>query len=299
MATPAFKSAMGDGSDIWGGPPKLGLAYSAGVPAFVHKHSATIDYLEVPYELLRHNPAVIRDVGELKPLVLHCASLSIAGSVRATSDTLDQVVHWIEVTRTPWLGEHLSFISADRPAAGLFDAYAPGEPYNIGYTVSPPMNEDTVTEVCRAVEFYQQRIHVPMLLENPPIYFRIPGSTIGQVEFIRKVCAESAAHLLLDLTHFYITSRTVGFDPLFEVLSLPLERIVELHISGVDFQDGVHWDHHASRAPDAVLELLAIVLPRTDARAITLEYNWVTLPEEVLVDEIRRVRNVVASVPLR
>jgi uncharacterized protein (UPF0276 family) len=279
------------------GVPSLGIAYSRYTPSFVERHPDAIDYVEVPYELLRHNPAAAATI-RTKPIVLHCASLSMAGSVPAHQAVVDDVQSWIERTRTPWLGEHLSFITAERLDDGGFaDEYAPGEPWNIGYTVGPPLNEESVGFVLTSLTRAEAAFTVPVLLENPPVYFRMPGSTMSQAEFITEICARSDALVLLDLAHFCITAHTVGYDPLNEVMRLPLERVTEVHISGIDADDHGHWDNHASRAPQIEFDLLGIVLEHAPVRGITLEYNWSSrFPPTVLLEELSRARTVVAAV---
>jgi uncharacterized protein (UPF0276 family) len=278
-----------------GSEPAIGIAYSGSTPRFLAEHGEAIDYVEVPFELLRHDSSV-SEVRAVKPIVLHCASLSVAGSVPPTEQTIEAVSGWIERTQTEWLGEHLSFITASREAAGpIADEYAPGEPYNIGYTVCPPMNGATVDRVLSSIALAEERFPVPMILENPPVYFPVPGSTMTQVEFVSEICARSPVGLLLDLAHFYITSQTMGFDPCGVLESYPLERVVEVHLSGVETEGGGHWDNHAKRAPDIEFEMLGIALARSDARAVTLEYNWSSrFPASVLLEEIDRTR---AAVP--
>lgn len=273
------------------GPPAIGIAYSGYTPDFLRRHGAAVDYVEVPFELFRHNPAVVA-IGEVKPIVLHCASLSIAGALPPSEETVAAIAGWISDTGTPWLGEHLSFITAEREGAGaVADEYAPGEPYNIGYTVCPSMNEATVERVLRSIRFARDRFPVPMLLENPPVYFPIPGSTMTQIEFVAEICEREETGLLLDLAHFFITSQTMGFDPLQAIADYPLERVVEVHLSGVEDEAGGHWDNHARRAPEIEFELLSAVLERARVRGITLEYNWsARFPPAVLLDEIARAR---------
>jgi len=274
----------------------VGVAYGAYVPRFLERHPEAVDYVEIPYEQLRHDGSVA-GIARFKPIVLHCASMSMAGSVRPPETTVEGISSWVAKTQTPWLGEHLSFITADRGAAGpVAEEYAPGEPFNIGYTVSPPMNEMTVDLVLGSIAQCEERFGVPLLLENPPLYFRCPGTTMTQAEFLVEICNKSNVRLLLDLTHFYISSRTDCFDPYVEVLKLPLERVVEAHVSGVDYQAGLHWDNHATRAPAAVLDLLAVVAARSPLRAVTLEYNWsARFPEQVLRDELSRAREALAK----
>lgn len=283
-------------NETFEGPgPAIGIAYSGYTSTFLRHHPDAIDYVEVPFELLEHDPAAI-EVRAVKPIVLHCASLSIAGSVPPPPETVAAIRRWVAETETPWLGEHLSFITADRQIAGPgADEYAPGEPYNIGYTVHPPMNDEAVETVLESIERFQTSFDVPLLLENPPLYFPVPGSRMGQIEFVGQIAERAPAlGLLLDLTHFLITSRNVGFDPIEMIASYPLERVVEIHVSGVDEQQGTHWDNHASQAPDVVFAMLAKVLPRAPARAITLEYNWSSrFPAEMLLSELARTREVI------
>ena len=276
--------------------PAIGIAYSEYTPDFVRGNPTAIDYVEVPFELLRHDPTVVA-IKELKPIVLHCASLSVAGAVPPSEATVGAISDWVEQTETPWLGEHLSFITAEREKAGpVADEYAPGEPYNIGYTVCPSMAEESIRWVLRSIDLAEDRFDVPMILENPPMYFPIPGSTMSQIEFVNEICARSGTGLLLDLAHFYITSQTVGFDPLTAILDYPLDRVVEVHLSGVDSEAGGHWDNHAARAPEIEFDLLSIVLDRAPVRGITLEYNWsARFPQGALLQEIARARERLAT----
>ncbi|HSF98027.1 MAG TPA: DUF692 family protein [Ornithinibacter sp.] len=273
--------------------PRLGLAYSKQTPLLIEEHPDLVDYVEIPYELLRFSPGVA-EVCASKPVVLHCASLSVAGSVQPPPGVLDDVVDWLDRTQSPWLGEHLSFITAHRDERDLTDAYAPGEPWNIGYTVSPQLTEQSLQRVIDAVGEIQAMLPVPLILENPPIYFTMPGSTMSQLEFIDELCRRCDVGLLLDLAHFYITARTLGREPLRDLEAFPLARVIEVHVSGVDEQQGGYWDNHAARAPQAELDLLARVVEQARVQAVTLEYNWSSsFARDALLGEVERVRSVV------
>jgi uncharacterized protein len=276
--------------------PAIGIAYSDYIPMFLNNHLDAVDYVEIPFELLRHKPSLI-EIQKLKPLILHCASLSIAGFVPPDEQTVQLVKYWTEKTKTPWLGEHLAFITAGREEVdALGNRLAIDRAYDVGYSVNPPANAAHLQQILHSVEEYEKRLGVPILLENSPTYFVPPGSTMTQSEFIREVCEHSNAQLLLDITHFYITSQTLGFDPLREILSLPLDRVLEVHISGVDMQHGIYWDDHTRRAPEIIYELLALVLAKSRLKAVTLEYNWsVRFPQDVLLQEIARAKEILST----
>src|SRR5215831_19650843 len=111
--------------------PRVGIANSAYTPMFLNQYPDAVDYIEVPFEQLCHDPSVLEKISHFKPSVLHCSSLSIAGSILPSEETVDAIHHWIEKTQTPWLGEHLSFIVAERKQACDFaEEHYPGEPYN-------------------------------------------------------------------------------------------------------------------------------------------------------------------------
>jgi uncharacterized protein (UPF0276 family) len=270
------------------GETRLGLAYGTGVPAFLAANPGIVDYLELPFEQLLHTPALAA-LQESVPFVLHCASLSIAGFLPPAAAMVNAIAREAERTQTPWIGEHLAFVSAD----GLTEYGDP--PTTLTYTVCPQLSEETVARVADNLAGLAPRMPVPLILENSPQYFPVPGSTMGMVDFIGAVTARCEVGLLLDLTHFLITAINTGVDPVAELDRMPLERVVEIHVSGLSTQAGVAWDDHAQPAPAQVFELLARALTRARPRAVTLEYNWSpTFPPAILKAHLSRTRDLLA-----
>lgn len=206
---------------------------------------------------------------------------------------------FIETTHTPWVGEHLAYVRADgvlrqhaEHMALVADDLDTSEPFNVGYTVSPQLSDPILNRVLERTLAWRQRFGLPVLLENGPVYFEIPGSTMSQFEFIRKLCARSNdVLLLLDLAHLAITCANLELNPRAALDSLPLDRVVEVHLSGVSRQSGVMWDDHSDAAPPLVFSLLDQLLSNAKPRAITLEYNWdQDFPADVLERDCTRVR---------
>jgi uncharacterized protein (UPF0276 family) len=272
------------------GRTAIGLASGPCVRGFVERHPGLIDYIEVPFELLRHDPTT-GSLGELAPIVLHCASMSVAGFVPPSEETLDAIAVQAERTGTPWIGEHLAFITADplERGAALHDATT------LTYTVCPQLSEEVLQRACRTLTDLQARFSVPLIVENSPQYFAIPGSTMSIVDFTSEVHRRCGVGMLLDLTHFKISSINMGFDPAAEIARLPLEHLVEVHVSGHDVQSGTAWDDHAGLADEETFELVERVLERARPRAVTFEYNWAPdVPDDVLVAHIERMRSLLA-----
>jgi hypothetical protein len=278
--------------DVLPGTTRIGLAYGPGIPEFIAANPGLVDYVELPFEQLRHDPRC-GSIQESIPVILHCASMSVAGFVPPTDAVLEAIGREAQRTHTPWIGEHLAFIKAD---ALDTDTGSPASPTALTYTVCPQLSEETIQRVADNLSALQPRFRAPLILENSPQYFAVPGSTLSMVDFIGEVFARCNVGLLLDLSHFVIAMLNTGADAAREIGRLPLERVVEIHLSGFNVQSGLAWDDHATPAPAPVFELLERVLERACPQALTLEYNWSpSFPQAVLQTHIQRVRDLLGQ----
>src|SRR5581483_87559 len=140
----------------------LGFAHGPGTLSFIERNPGVADYVELPFELLRHDPAA-RSIRDRTPVILHCASMSIAGFVRPAEGTLDEIAVRAEELGTPWIGEHLAFMSADPPPE-VRETAALHEPITLTYTVCPQLSEEVVDLVCRNLEQLQSRFSMPLVV---------------------------------------------------------------------------------------------------------------------------------------
>ncbi|CAN5263476.1 DUF692 family protein [soil metagenome] len=283
----------------------VGVAISDGLRDILEIDPYLIDYVEVPFERLLHSPEILTDLA--LPVVLHCASLSVAGNLPPDPLLVAKLQQWIARSRTPWVGEHLAFVSMAGQSTGPAEhpEFAPpvdvwateGERYNVSYTVSPQFSAEILERVSTALDRWEARLACPLVLENGPVYFTVPGSTMSQCEFISALCrARPATRLLLDLAHLTCTATNTREDPERLLESLPLENVIEVHLSGATSEAGLMWDDHAAPISPLSFALLDRVLRRVRPRAITIEYNWdPDFPIDTLCEDLRRVRRAIAA----
>jgi uncharacterized protein (UPF0276 family) len=283
-------------SDV-GVAPRLGLAHGPAALQVLDIDRDLIDFIEIPYEHLRHDPSSY-DALDGMPVILHCASMSVAGFVEPDDDTLTDIRAWADRLATPWIGEHLAYILADDPDA--LAAGREGEPIRMTYTLAPQLSGRVVDRVGENLARVRAHFDQQIILENSPHYLDVPGSEMSHVDFICEVVERFDVGLLLDLTHFAISACNAGFDLAAGLRVLPLDKVVEIHLSGLSMQDGVAWDDHARLAPPALLEHLGTVLESSSPRAITLEYNWAPdhRPADLL-GQLDEVRAIIGSEPSR
>ncbi|WP_299281768.1 DUF692 family multinuclear iron-containing protein [uncultured Tateyamaria sp.] len=288
----------------------VGLTYSEYVPGFVKSNPGLLDYVEIAFEQLLHTP----DVGNLRdeiPIVLHCASLSIAGNSPPPPALAAKLAYWVQKTGTPWLGEHLAYVRSDgryrdiaehdaaTQAAGALEAnfVLDGTPFNVGYTVSPQLSPPILDRVLNVSAAWEKQLGTRVLLENGPVYFSMPGSTMTQVEFFNAMCdRRPEARILLDLSHLAITCANTAIDPFDTLAAFPLDRVVEVHLSGAREEGGTVWDDHTMPAPKLVFELFEHLMRKARPRAVTLEYNWdANFPENIVINDVARAREIIGN----
>ena len=174
------------------GATAVGIAHCAFAERLVIEQPGIVDYVEIPFEQLVHNPRSAELAAHV-PLIPHRASLSMAGNVSPDRRLVESVHHWMRETKTPWIGEHLSNVRADgtwkeiAEHSALFMGEAdqgPAGPFNVGYTVSPQYSHPVLDRVHEAWASFERKFGIPILLENGPIYFNMPGSTMSQSTFV-------------------------------------------------------------------------------------------------------------------
>jgi uncharacterized protein (UPF0276 family) len=116
---------------------------------------------------------------------------------------------------------------------------------------------------------------MPVLVENIPRWSRSRPAYTADPAFISQVVEESGCGLLLDLAHARVAAHYRGEPARDYLVRLPLDRLVEIHVSGPrpgPYPDGRLIDAHQPMQ-EVDYDLLAWLLARSRPRAVTLEYS--------------------------
>jgi uncharacterized protein len=164
----------------------------------------------------------------------------------------------------PWFSMHLGF-SAERVR---FDTHMLPE--------SAPLGRDELfTRVTTSVARAKEQISAPLLLENLDYCPEGAYEHICDPDFIRAVLEETDTRLLLDLGHLQVSASWLGMSSEEMLSQLPLERVVEVHISSPRplADDDPRLDDAHAELTERDLDLLRLVLGRARPRAVVLEYR--------------------------
>lgn len=160
--------------------------------------------------------------------------------------------------KSPWYADHLFF---------GFEASA--------YMWSSPLqfSKAEMERVAGRAAALQDRLKMPLLHENAFYYAPFPGSEMQEAEFIAGIVEKAQTYLLLDLHNIYSNSVNFeGYDAWKFLKTIPLDRVVEIHIAGGERIEDWYHDFHNHNVPEPVWEMLAYVLPRAQQlKAVTLE----------------------------
>lgn len=227
-------------------------------------------------------PAGLRDLVLLRdavPVLLHGIGLSLGSAEGLDPRRVRHVTRVAEAVEPPWFSEHIAFTRA----GGV----------EIGHLAPLPFTREAVATVAANVAGLRRALPgLPLLLENIAYPFALPGAEMSEADFVRAILEETDAGLLLDLENVHANARNHGYDPLAYLESLPLERVVEVHLAGGVERDGAYVDSHTRPVPEASWSLLEWLAPRAPIRAVVIERDDNLPPFVELLAEVRRAQEV-------
>lgn len=262
-----------------------------------------LDYYEVTPETLWRGPGapvpngywrLFRDLARQtgRPVVAHGVGLSL-GSHGPGQAHLQRIAQDHQQFCFAWYTDHLG--------ASVLDGL------NLGLPTPTPMGPTALATLRRRLR-QLQRVVPDVGVENTCNY-AVLGDPMAEPAFLRAALDQPGMWLLLDLHNVYTQALNLGFDPMDWLARAPLDRVIEIHVSGGSESDPawlpegrtLRLDSHDHGVPEPVWDLLERGLPRVPRlRGITLERLEDTVaPAAVpaLAEELRRLREIARSRP--
>ena len=281
-------------------PLGIGFPYFSELPADLYR-SDLVAFVEITPETLCRQRAIgttvqieimpdrlatAQETCAGLPVVVHGVELSIGSAHGLNNAYLKMLDSFQKEWSFLWHSEHLGF----QTIAGDNDASL-----EIGVPLPMPATVEAVDLVAARSATILKRYGVPFLLENPAHYFsELPADPeIGnEYNFLTAFAQKSGCYLLLDLHNLYCNAVNHHFDARNVINSLPMDRVIEIHVAGGSWRDGFWMDAHDGRVPEPVWELLEYVLPIAPNVAGVvfelLEEPAIRLGVSAIADELRR-----------
>jgi uncharacterized protein (UPF0276 family) len=259
----------------------VGISLSPKIAGAICEHLCDVDCLEFIVDNVLNGSldTGLKALVPTRPLLAHGIDSSI-GSLeeRVDSTYLQKVARTTREFGCLWFSDHLAFTHSQHVA---IDKLMPVQ--------FSPENLQLLAHKIRAVN---DALDIPFLIENVPYYFKIPGSTLQEIDFIVGLLQETRCGLLLDLHNLYTNSINHGVDPYEFIDRLPAAAVVEVHVAGGEFRDGVYIDTHGHPLRTEVLELLDYTIATKRPKAVVLEREKNFPPIGELLAEVHELQRI-------
>jgi len=203
--------------------------------------------------------AVIREIAEHYPIVLHGVSLSIGSTDPLDMAYLARLKQLAAEVRSAWISDHLCW-------TGVLGR-------NSHDLLPLPLTAATLDHVAARIARVQDYLGRPLILENPSSYVRFAQSTMEEPDFLRALAERTGCGLLLDVNNVYVSCFNAGTDPLAYLHAFPSEHVVQMHLAGHQHHGTHIIDTHDRPVRPEVWDLFRIAWARTGGAATLLEWD--------------------------
>jgi len=219
------------------------------------------------------------------PVSLHGVGLGLGSAAPLDEAHLARLKRLVERIEPALVSEHLCWGAT--PQAALHDL------------LPMPLTQASLDHLCVRVAQMQDTLRQRVLIENVSTYVRFRDDTYGEAAFLAELARRSGCGVLLDVNNLYVNQRNHGEDALAAMAALPREAVGELHLAGHRVTAAAVIDDHGSRVAPEVWTLYEAALRRFGAVPTLIEWDTAVPPLDVLLDEARLARDLLASVPVR
>lgn len=173
-------------------------------------------------------PDLIAIAQQWRPVYVHFPLL--AGQNNLDKVGIDAITHWLNTTETQFVNTHIATLKRDDETRERVIAAV-------------------IADLQRLVnEFGADRV----IVENIPYPDTRRDKSAFSVDtaLISEVITETNTRLLLDLGHARRTAEHLAIDPRVYIEQLPVDRLAELHVTGLGYHQGRREDHLPMRDED-------------------------------------------------
>ena len=253
------------------------------------RHTDEIDVLEIIAEKFfpsryPHTLPALERFSDIA-VVPHGLKLSIGSAIPLSERFLSDMKELCAGIHAPYYSDHFALTRL----GGELDT---GHLSPLWYT------KETLEYLVKKIDGVQQKIGLPLVLENITAELVLTEADYEEPEFITEVCRRTGCGLLLDLTNIHINAYNRGTDALTLLQRYPMNHVVQVHLAGGEIHRGVFKDTHSQELMgpnEGVWELLKWASVQAQIKALIIERdeNFKENFEEMILVDLRRARSII------
>ncbi|MBY6186998.1 DUF692 domain-containing protein [Marinobacter hydrocarbonoclasticus] len=201
----------------------------------------------------------LRAVAERYPVLLHCVGFSLGSDAPVDKAYLNRIAAMARELNAATVSDHLSLSQTD---SGYVHDLLP-----IRYrhqTLAP------LTDKVRAV---QDRLPVPLLLENVSRYTAYQDDQLSEGALFGELVAQTGVGLLMDVNNLFVTAHNLGQDARSMLSEYPSSAVRQYHLAGHHARPPLLVDSHGAAVDDAVWHLYRHCLDTIGCRPTIIEWD--------------------------
>ena len=157
-----------------------------------------------------------------------------------------------------------------------------------------PFTMEAAIHVAARIGAAQERLGRRLLVENVSAYHAFPGAELAEWDFVGEVVRRSGCALLLDVNNIWVNAANFGFDARRYVGAIDPAHVAQFHLGGHEARGGLLVDTHGARVSPPVWALYREAVERIGPRPTLIEWDTALPALEILLDEARTARDIVA-----
>ncbi|QLY26143.1 DUF692 domain-containing protein [Bdellovibrio sp. KM01] len=215
--------------------------------------AASEDYMNP----LGRSMEVLENLRHDYPIALHGSHLNIGNPEGVDSSYLRELRDLIERVEPFLVSDHLAWTGGSRENLhGLFPL---------------PLDQESLQVVCNNIDSVQSQLKTSIALENIATYVDFKNNEKSEAEFLGEVAKRTGCGLVLDLGALFVNSQNHGFNPHKYLQNLPLNKVVQVHLSGPTETESYWLDRKASEITRPIWDLFKYLTPHIRHLPIAIE----------------------------
>jgi len=217
-------------------------------------------------------------IRERFPLLLHDYLGQLADPL--SHHALARARNLQQLYRGPWIAEHFQCLHTEDGK------------YTLDYVFPPLYTEEFLRRFVGNARRLADFVGAPLVMENIPGFFAVDHAQMSEAEFLRRFFDESGCGFLIDVPHLWLAAHYQKRDARAYIGEFPLDKVVEIHVGGVDDDCdlGGPWVAPTLPTPE-ILELGVWIAERAPGlRAVTVDQFSPSLTAEVMFESVEMTR---------
>jgi uncharacterized protein (UPF0276 family) len=259
----------------------IGTFYNPHLAQFTLDHSDLIDHLAMADPPTQDDEFFPR-IQQQFPLLLHDYLGQLSDPL--SESALQRARSLQDRYRSPWVAEHFQCLHTQDHSRSL------------DYVFPPLYTEEFLQRFCENALVLRDAVGAPLVMENIPGFFSVRRAQMTEAEFLRRFFEQTGCGFLIDIPHIWLAAHYRGIDPREYLAEFPLDRVVEIHVAGVEYDRDLEGPWIAPTAPNKdILQIACWVAERAPKlRAVTLDVFSPTVTAAQLEDSMRSTREAFA-----